>query len=155
MCDSCQQSGTRLIILPCVRGKITEPILFRQVVDPGSGRPDFSMNFDTGILKPIKEWDPLEIKIIQLTQAFNSPLRFRVRKAAILNLADMTESQIFIYRCPWSLVNIPEAVDEVKRFITRSIRLAMESKVRKEDRLAGVIFDEAYSMARQKEGREV
>jgi hypothetical protein len=152
---SCQQSGTKMITLPCVRGKITESILFRQVVDSGSGRPDFSMNFDTGILKPIKEWNPLEIKTIQLTQAFNSLLHFRVRKAEILDLSDMTESQRFIYQCPWSLVDIPEAVNDVKSFITSSIIPAMNSKVRKNDRLARRIFEVAHKMTQQKLGREV
>jgi hypothetical protein len=131
-----------------MREKLMDSILFRGIVDPSSGRPDFSIHFDTGIEKAVTEWNTMEIRTIELTQGFKSILRLRVRKATALNLASVKESQQFMYRCPWGLVDFKEAVNDVGKFIKNNIARAVRSKVTEEDdKLAWVIFNAAWAKA--------
>jgi hypothetical protein len=157
ICVKCQDLSKTICKLPCLRLKIIDSILFRKIVDPNSGRPNFSIHFNDGVLKPVREWNAREIRTIHLIQGFQSKISFRVCsfEAAALNLADITESRRFIYECKWALADFQEAVDEVGNFLSRSIVQAVCSKVSKDDQLARGIFEMAFRMAHRKEGREV
>lgn len=146
MCSTCQNLGRTISTLPCLRAKILESVLFRNLVDPGSGMPNFSK---IGVEKPVTKWN-VE-REIELTQGFNSFLRLRVHKAQEFNLAGVEQSQRFMYRFPWALVDFLKAMEEVGSFIERSIKPAMLSKVDREDRLAFNIFCMAFQIAHQKE----
>ena len=147
ICKRCQNLRTTMDNLPCMRAKFMDSILFRNSVDPSSGRPDFSIHFDTGIEKAVTEWNSVETRTIELIQGFGSILRLRVRKARALNLASVRPSQHFMYQHPWALLDFREAIDDVSKFITHSIGRAVTSKVDKEDTLTYTIFRIAFGMA--------
>ena len=147
ICNRCQNLKRTMDNLPCMRAKFMDSILFRNSVDPSSGRPDFSIHFDTGIEKAVTEWNSVETRTIQLIQGFGSILRLRVRKARALNLASVRPSQHFMYQHPWALLDFREAIDDVSKFITHSIGRAVTSKVDKEDTLTYTIFRIAFGMA--------
>ena len=151
MCSTCQNLGRTISNLPCLRAKILESVLFRNLVDPGSGMPKFSIHFGTGVEKPVTEWNVMERRTIELTQGFKSILQLRVRKAEELNLANVTKSQHFMYRFPWALADFQETMDEVGCFIERSIKPAVSSKVSKKDKVAFHIFQVALIMANHEE----
>ena len=147
ICKRCQNLSTTMDNLPCMRAKFMDSILFRNSVDPSSGRPDFSIHFDTGIEKAVTEWNSMETRTIELIQGFGSILRLRVRKARAFNLECVTPSQRFMYQHPWALLDFREAIADVARFITYSIGRAVTSKVDREDKLTYTIFRIAFGMA--------
>jgi len=159
LCGSCARLGRTLSKLPCLRGKLTESVLFRQIVDPDSRKPDFSIQFEKGIFKPITEWNPENLKTITLTQNFNSTLSLKVYsfESSTLNSEDITESQRFIYQCPWALPHsqLHEFVGQVDNFLLRSIWKAVNSKVDREDKLALAMFTMASELTQRKEGQVV
>jgi hypothetical protein len=136
--------------LPCLRVKFMDSILFRKIVDPSSGRPGFSIHFNTGVEKPVTRWNTVETRTINLIPGFDSILRLRVHKATAFNLTGVKASQHFMYQCPWALVDFKEAVNDVEKFITASIKPAVKSKVSREDKLTRAIFCFAFEIVYRK-----
>jgi hypothetical protein len=124
--------------------------LFRELVDPVSKRPNFSLDFDNGILKPVT-WGSSEKRTIELTQDFGSVLTLKVRSfdSATLDSTTASESQRLLYQCQWALADLLSSEDEMDDFIVRSLPQAVKNKVDVEDTLALPIFHEACKIACQ------
>ncbi len=143
--------------LECYRDKITDAVLFRNIVDSDYGTPPFSktFHFGDGILKPFKGWDA-EWKIVELTRGLGPTIKFRLRclKAKALGQADIPER----YReCPWALEDFTKAIEVVGKFIWKSISMEVgknHGRTNKPlDQVALAIFAMAKKLAERTEGR--
>jgi hypothetical protein len=143
--------------LLCHRDKITDAVLFRNIVDSDYGTPPFSKTFNIGdgILKPFKGWDA-EWKDVELTRGLGPTVRVRLRflKAKALGQADIPER----YReCPWALEDFTKAIEVFGKFIWKSISMEVGNKHGRTktplDQVAVAIFAMAKKLAERTEGR--
>ena len=153
ICGTCLAvSKQKVHYLPCLRHRLTECTLYRTGKAPGL---EFTFRWPVMKLKDISEWESANLRTVLVkSDVCEVPLRLVVRRFVPIPHKDSIHRSWVDYRngvkkfkktTPYAIVNMKNAVQDMREYVTANVFKCMDYFLRGSDQLV----KETYEFARK------